>query len=486
MKHVSHTIWIVAAAALAASGALAAPQTIDTRIGKLSFEHGLPTEKSVTRLFNEMDFQRAVQAYLWALPIVSQVQAKIAQKENTGAEDGDVGIYEGYRGVSVWLTANATTPYIIGFYDLSTRGPAVLDIPAGAIAGSAMDFWQRPFTDFGITGPDGGKGGKYLVVGPGQETPAAVEGYTVVHSPTFNFGYFYRALDTDPAKAEAIATGVKAYAYAQRDNPRPTRYLRPPAGTKLMLTIQPRGLEYWQQLADIIEKEPVEERDRFFLAMLRPLGIEKGKPFKPDERQKKILLDAGQLGEAMAKANSFDKRFPGSRYREDAHWDYVLMLDPAQDLPGYSQLDERAAYFYEGVATSKGMVSQTPGVGQAYLGSYRDKAGHAFDGANTYRLRIPANPPAKQFWSLTVYDLDTRTLIQSRQQIADRSSRMDIAANPDGTVDIYVGPRAPKGAEKNWIPSVPGKAWFAYVRLYGPTEGYFDKSWPLPDFEKVN
>jgi hypothetical protein len=162
------------------------------------------------------------------------------------------------------------------------------------------------------------------------------------------------------------------------------------------------------------------------------------------------------------------------------------MADPAQDLPGYSQLDERAAYTYEAVALSKGMVSQTPGVGQAYLGSYRDKSGHAFDGAKTYRLRVPPNPPAKQFWSVTLYDVDTRSIVQNQEQIADRSSRQpDLAKNADGSVDIYFAPTAPKGFEKNWIPTVPGQAWFTYFRLYAPLEPYFDQSWSLPDIESV-
>ena len=348
-----------------------------------------------------------------------------------------------------------------------------------------MDFWQRPFTDFGLTGLDGGKGGKYLVVGPGQEIPVTAKDYFVVHSRTFNFSYFYRTLDKEPAKAEKIATSVKAYPYKERDTPRTTRYLRTVPGGKLTLAIQPQGMRYWELLADSINKEPVEDRDRFFLAMLRPLGIKKGKPFQPDEKQKKILIEATVVGEAMAKVNSFDKRFPGSRYRDDANWDYVLMLDPDQDLPDYSQLDERAAYFYEAVATSKGMVSKTPGVGQAYLGTYRDRFGNAFDGSKTYRIRIPANPPAEDFWSLTIYDLDTRVLIQNEQQVADRSSRMDLITNADGTVDLYVGPKPPKGFEKNWIQSLPGKSWFAYIRLYGPKEEYFTKSWPLPDFERV-
>jgi hypothetical protein len=157
----------------------------------------------------------------------------------------------------------------------------------------------------------------------------------------------------------------------------------------------------------------------------------------------------------------------GARYRPDAHWDYIIMVDPAQDLPGYSQLDERAAYFYEWSCLSKSMVSRMPGVGQAYIGAYRDKNGQALDGGQSYRLYVPPNVPAKQFWSVTLYDVDTRCLIQNQQQIADRSSRMaELARNADGSVDLFFGPAAPKRRENNWIPTVPGKAWFACFRFY--------------------
>ena len=131
------------------------------------------------------------------------------------------------------------------------------------------------------------------------------------------------------------------------------------------------------------------------------------------------------------------------------------------------------------------MVTTTPGVGSVYLGSYKDHDGNWLDGANTYRLHVPPNAPVKQFWSLTLYDVDTRALIQNEQQIADRSSRQDLVRNADGSVDLYVGPKAPAGFEKNWIPSVPGKAWFPYFRLYGPTEAHFDRRWKLPDIERV-
>ena len=486
MRHViTKTLNIFAIFAVISISVIVHAETIETQIGKLDFELGVPTQKTVAKLYDEMDFQRACQLYLWALPAVSFAQMGVLAEFGSGAVEGDVVIFEGYRNVSVILTANVTTPYISSGLDLAKTGPVVIDVPAGLIAGSAMDMWQRPLTDFGVTGPDQGKGGKYLFVGPGQEAPQTKDA-TVLRSPTFGGMFFYRVLDTDPGMAEKLKKGVRVYAWNQRENPPATRYLTPDPDKLAKVPTMPRGMEYWERLAAVIEHEPIQDRDRFFVAMLKPLGIEKGKAFKPDERQTKILTEAAYVGESMAKANSFDKRFSSVRYRPDTHWDYVIMADPAQDLANYSQFDERAAYTYEAIALSKAMVSRTPGIGQAYLGSYRDKEGHAFDGAKSYRLRVPSNPPAKQFWSVTVYDVDTRCLIQNREQIADRSSRQpDLVKNRDGSVDLYFGPSAPKGFEKNWIPTVPGRAWFAYFRFYAPLEAYFDKSWPLPDIEKV-
>lgn len=494
MKHtITRALSIVAIlAALNLCGVVHA-QTVDTRIGKLDFELGVPTKGTVTKLYDEMDFQRACQLYLWALPAVNTAQITVNNKFIAGAHEGDVVIFEGYRSLTTILTANVTTPYVGGAIDLAASGPVVVEVPAGLIAGSAMDLWQRPLTDFGITGPDRGKGGKYLFVGPGQEVPDTKDA-TVLRSPTFNVGVYYRAMDPDPAKAEVVKKSFRIYPWNQRANPPATRYLTPDPDKVTQTPAMPRGMAYWERVAAVIEHEPVEDRDRFFVAMLRPLGIEKGKPFRPDARQKKILTEAAFVGEAMAKANDFDKRLPDARYRPDAHWDYIIMVDPAQDLKDYSQLDERAAYFYEWSCLSKSMVSKTPGVGQAYLGVYRNKEGHAFDGAQSYRLHVPPNVPAKQFWSVTVYDVDTRCLIQNKEQIADRSSRMpDLLKNADGSVDLYFGPTAPKGPstalraglEKNWIPTVPGRAWFACFRFYAPLESYFDKTWPLPDIEKV-
>ena len=198
------------------------------------------------------------------------------------------------------------------------------------------------------------------------------------------------------------------------------------------------------------------------------------------------LGQAGPMGELMSMNISFAKRFPNSYYRDDAKWAYVIMFDPSQEKPNYTELDERTDYFYEAVTAAGGMVSTTPGVGSAYLGAYKDKNNQWFDGSRTYRLHVPPNPPAKNFWSLTVYDTYNRVQLDNPSQVADISSRKEgLKINDDGSVDLYVGPQAPKGWEKNWIETVPDKAWFAYFRFYGPTEGYFNRTYALPDFEEV-
>jgi len=461
------------------------PDKVDTRIGTLEFDLGMPTKETAEKLYDARDYQRAVQAYIWALPMVGIYQAHKMHVANADAGYTDIVFYEGYRAVSVWLTANATTPYIICLPNLSSTGPLVVDFPAGQIAGMVDDCWQRPLTDVGLSGPDKGKGGKYLIVGPGQEADWSGADDTV-HSTTNQLLIYYRVIEPDPKKAAALKTGVKVYPLSEKDNPPATRFLHVKQDGDLMFQTQPRGMEYWTLLKQAIDGEAVADRDRFFMATLRPLGLIKGKPFKPDARQTEILNEAALVGEAMAKANSFYKRFAGSRYRDDSDWDVVIQVDPKQDEDGWSEIDERAAYTYEAVSTSAGMVSQTPGVGSTYLGVYRDTDGHSFDGGKNYHLRIPPNPPAKQFWSFSVYENQTRTLIDNKEQSASRSSRSEgLQTNGDGSVDLYFGPQAPAGKQNNWIQTVPGRGWFGYVRLYGPLEAYFKREWPLPNIVLV-
>jgi len=454
-------------------------QAVETRIGRLDFTHdfanGYPTDETVEKLYDERDFQRACQAYLWSLPAVAFTSWQRGTHKQLGAKNGQIVAILSYEARQGILTANATTPYYLGFADLSAR-PLVLEMPAKGVQGAINDSWQNA-----IPGTD--KPGKHLVLAPGQVAPNDAAGYAVRQSPTVNVFLGVRLTDPDPESAKQALAQLKMYPYAQRANPPTMKILD--AGTRKWSGLPPRGVEYWERLNDAIQREPIEPRDTFFHAMLRPLGLEKGKPFKPDARQKKILTDAALVGEAMAKANSADRRFVGGRYRPDAHWDFALQLDADDPSAFWNLLDERASWFYEAVGAGAAMAPKRPGPSSAYLSAYKDKAGHWLDGGTSYRLHVPPNAPIKLFWSVTVYDVDTRALIRNDQKIADRSSRMDLRKNTDGSVDIYTGPKAPAGFEKNWIPTVPGRNWFAYFRFYNPTEAYFDRSWPLADFEEV-
>jgi hypothetical protein len=454
-------------------------QAFETRIGTLEFTHdfanGYPTDETVEKLYDERDFQRACQAYLWSLPAVAFTAWQRGTNQQLGAKNGQIVAILSYEARQGILTANATTPYYLGFADLSD-GPLVLEMPAKGVQGAITDSWQNAI-------PDTEKPGKYLVLAPGQKAPNDATGYAVRQSPTVNIFLGVRLTDPDPASAKESLAQLKMYPYAQRSNPPKMEILD--AGTTAWSGLPPRGMEYWERLNDVIQHEPIEPRDIFFHAMLRPLGLEKGEPFKPDARQKKILTEAALVGEAMAKANSADRRFAGVKYRHGSHWDVALQLDADNPNEFWNHLDERASWFYEAVGAGSAMAPKRPGPGSAYLSAYKDKAGKWLDGGTSYRLRVPPNAPIKLFWSVTVYDIDTRALIKNDQKVGDRSSRMDLRKNDDGSIDIYTGPKAPAGFEKNWIPTVPGKNWFAYFRFYNPTEAYFDRSWPLPDFEQV-
>jgi hypothetical protein len=375
------------------------PQRIETRIGTLEFTHdfanGYPTDATIDKLYDERDFQRACQAYLWSLPAVAFTAWQRGTTEQLGAKNGQIVAilsYEARRGI---LTANATTPYYLGFADLSA-GPLVLEMPARGVQGAINDSWQNAIP--GTEAP-----GKYLVLAPGQLAAGTVDDFIVRHSPTFNVFLGVRLTDADPDSAKEALSQLRMYPYAQRDNPPKMDILD--AGAKAWSGLPPRGMEYWLRVNDVIQAEPIEPRDIFFHAMLLPLGLEKGKAFRPDARQTKILGDAATVGEAMAKANSADRRFKDGKYRPDGHWDFALRLDADNPDAFWNLLDERASWFYEAVGAGAAMAPRQPGPSSAYLSAYKDKAGNWLDGGSLYRLRVPPNPPIQLFWSVTLYDV---------------------------------------------------------------------------------
>ena len=263
-------------------------ETIQTRIGELEFTHdfenGYPSDETVKKLYDEIDFQRACQAYLWGLPLVSSAQWQYEHEEVFGADDGDFVIYTTYRDKQGILTANMTTPYVFAFANLSRTGPLVLELQPGLNASVISDSWQKYAVNVGAMGPDQCKGGKYLILPPGSDMPD-VKGYFMVRMRTQIFAAGIRSLDPDEEKGIAWIRSLQMYPYAKRKNPPKTKFVD--AGSKKWSQMQPRGMVYWERLADMINKEVVQEHDRVMMAMLKPLGIEKGKPFNPDDRQKK-------------------------------------------------------------------------------------------------------------------------------------------------------------------------------------------------------
>jgi len=469
----------------AMQGDTAAPEggeTLDTRIGKLSFTHdfanGYPTKETVEKLFDEMDFQRATQAYLWAIPLVSFAQWQHEHENVFKAKSGDIVYYPDYVSKLGLLTANATTPYALSFIRLDETGPIVVEMPETEVRGAMHSMWQVAIAP--MTEP-----GKYVFYAPGTQAPKVPDGYKAFESPTNSVFFGIRLMSKDEGERRDALSKIEIYPLAKEGTAEDTKVIE--AGDKHWEGWQPRGIVYFERLADILSREPVAERDRFFHAMLKPLGIEKGKPFNPDARQKEILTEAALVGEAMAKANDFENpRLEQAIYKEGSHWEIATVSPPDQRWENYDALDGRAAWFYEAVTNDPAMQSKTPGKDQIYLAAYKDTDGDWLDGAKQYKLHILPDAPAAEFWSTTVYDVSTRALIDNEQRVADKSSRMDLIKNNDGSFDIYYGPTPPPGKDKNWIPTVPGRAWFTYFRFYSPTEAYFDQSWVLPDIEKAS
>jgi len=455
-----------------------------TRLGVLTLENGYPSAETAKRLYDEMDFQRATQAYLWALPAVGFKALYDAQIKTLGARHGDVMFYRDLKDKAGMLTPNITTLYAFSFWDLAKQGPMVVDVPSGLTAGGVMDIWQQPITDMGQTGPDKGQGGKYLILPPGSPDIDAPD-YRIFRSPSNQVWFGTRGLDPDRAVAEATVRNHQIYGWDQRANPASTTYAE--VGGRDWQSAQPATLDYWRLLSELYMNEPVAPRDRMMFGMLKPLGIVPGKPFQPDQRQSKILTDAAKVGELMARTIAFDKRYEGATVYPGKRWEYAVLFDLDQEAPDKTrvQFDERSSWFYEAIGMSVGMQGRITGFGQVYLETSKDRDGNWLDGGKTYRMRVEPNPPVKQFWSITLYDNVTRGPLVTDLGAADLSSRKpDLVTNADGSVDVYFGPERPANA-RNWIKTTSGKGWFPYFRFYAATESYFDKSWQLNDIELV-
>jgi hypothetical protein len=334
-------------------------------------------------------------------------------------------------------------------------------------------------------GADKGNGGKFLIL-PDEYKGPVPEGFFPVRSPTTLAAYFARGIvrNNDVEGAAKSLEATRIYPLVKQDNPLETKVLL--CSGKDWNSIAPEGFKHWERVADVVNRLGADEDAAFLLSLLKPLGIEPGKPFQPDARLKQTLTDAAVLAWAMNQTISMAPRLGDVVYYPDTHWEFVLMLNPSLREEYWRDLEERINYYFQGILASPAMKDKAIGAGSQYLRSARNSKGDWLDGSKQYRLRVPANVPVKDFWSVTVYDYETRSMVQTDTDVAAKSSYDKLIANADGSVDLYFGPTAPAGKESNWVKTVPGRGWWVWFRFYGPTEPFFDKSWHLPDFEEMN
>jgi hypothetical protein len=456
--------------------------SIETRAGSIEVELGVPTAGSIDKLYDQLDFASAYMAYVWAMPAVNQAGYIYSWQDVFEAEWGQPVALPTSQDRRGTLTPTTTSTYVIFVADLSETGPFVFEDMKRNHAGIITDLWHRLLAEVGNPGPFKGEGGKTLIIGPGQQAPADTEGFHVIESTTNNIFIGTRLLDNDKDKAvHELGPQFRGYPYAERDNP-PERLLIL-ANDRVWTQNPPTGLAYFERLARILKNEPVAERDRFMMAKLRTLGIEVGKPFAPDERQKQILTEAAQLGELTLRAATARRR--GTKpYWAGTQWKELFVYPPSQRDEHFDHFEERALLYWE--IFGIGIQSTGPGTGSKYAVTHWDTNGELLDGGKSYRLHIPPDVPAALFWSVVAYDEGTRTFIDGADNTMIGSQEPGYGINPDGSVDVYFSPEAPVGKEANWIETKTGRAWFSYFRFFGPTESFWDKTWKLPEFEPLD
>jgi hypothetical protein len=385
------------------------------------------------------------------------------------------------------LMGMANTETVYNWVWLDTKdGPLVIELPPHVL-GYINDFWSRHVADVGNAGPDKGEGGKYLLLPPGY-TGDLPDGYFVLRSRTYGNGLAFRGflVDGDPRPAvENTKQHFRVYPLARAADPPPMAFAD--FSGQAFNTIPANDASFFEEVAAVVQEEPLEAVDPETRGLLAAIGIQQGKPFAPDDRMRRILAEAAAVGNATGRALAFRTRDQTAYYYPESAWQTCWIGNDHQFSPGgVLNLDGRTLYFYLAWGVSPAMTVKMVGVGSQYALAFRDAVGRYLDGGKTYRLHLPAPIPAKDFWSVIVHDPQTRSMLQTDQRFPSLSSQKeDIIVNPDSSVDVYFGPEPPAGKENNWVQTIPGKGWFVLLRLYGPLEPWFDKTWRPGEIEAL-
>lgn len=460
--------------------------TVKTRFGTFDFNGGYPSNATVKEINDVRTINRAIEVYLSQMPAVSIFQIRKGLAEAGVNAANKFAIWDTLMNAStLLLTGNSETVYGMNFLDLKRDGPTVIEAPAGLLGGLS-NMWQGEVLGIGPTGPDKGKGGKFLLLPPDFQGDAP-EGYMVAKSQTYGVWFGVRGflVDGKPDKATALMKTVKIYPLSKSDSPPDMAFVD--GSTTKIDTVFPDTFQFFEDLAKLMDDEPenmLPSSDRFNLSSI---GIEKGKPFNPDASQKKLLTEAVQLASAMARTNTFASNEPERLIYADRRWAWLFIGGSASwDSQGFVNIDRRAGFAYAAIGMSPAMVEKIVGAGSQYYFTPRDADDDFLMGGTNYKLHLPANIPVKNFWSVVVYDATSRSMLQNGEKFPTVSQYTGPEKNADGSIDIYFGPNAPNGKEKNWIKTVEGKGWFPLIRFYGPLQPFFDKTWKPDDIIKLN
>lgn len=432
--------------------------------------------------------RRAVEAVIWGMPVVNY---DLMFQEMARKVKGQ------YNQILYWsrlldaknqtLTPNPDVIYLMPFFN-TQDGPVVLEVPPadeGLFNGSIMNRWQAAIEDIGPGGVDKGKGGKYLILPPGYDRGKMPAGYIPMPSDTY-LGYaLIRSVlksgsDADVAKAIAYARRMKLYPLSQAANPPATVFVD--AADVVFDSTIPYDLRFFETLDRMVQAEPWLERDKAMIDPLKTIGIERGKPFQPDAKTQAILNAAVQEARAWFEAR-YDTLPP---FYDGGRWFFPSTAEMIQNVMSDWRTPDSYPIDARGTAYSLAFFSAKHlGESQYYLLTGNDRDGKPLDGNVNYRLRVPANAPVTQYWSMTVYDRDTHAFIRDAERVGRSSQTPGLNRNADGSVDIYFGPRAPSGEDANWVPTAPGGRFEVLARFYGPQKQLFDKTWRLPDIERI-
>ncbi|MFB6608933.1 DUF1254 domain-containing protein [Agromyces sp. NPDC056379] len=470
---------LTAAEMAKAVASLSAPDTVESPFGHLRFFDGVPLPETVETAYAALDLVRAIDVFLNAVPGASLVAFRAGLRVAGVTTPRQIGITEP-RATSkaLFLTPNTETTYGTTMLDLKAWGPTVIEAPPQSLC-VVDDFWFRYVADMGIAGPDRGAGGKYLFLPPGYDGEVP-DGYFVYRTPTFTNFVVLRALGGVPAMKQ-----TRIYPLAEAANPAENEFVN--LAETPFNTVHANDYSFYEEVATLVEEEPIESLDPERAGQLAAIGIVSGQPFAPDARLRGILEQAAPIAAGLARTVAYQPRDPeavlyGSWRNGFVGGNYEFIRNGAR------LLDARTQFHYIATVITPAMAHAQVGAGSAYAYTVHDAQGRLLDGARSYRLRVDANPPAKNFWAVDLYDTQTRSLlvIPSTPYPALASNDGKLQANDDGSFDLFFGPTAPAGKESNWVETVPGKSWFPFFRIYGPLEPWFEQTWRLNEFEPID